>query len=163
MGESCAVLRRGLVFGLRAGAIPAGAGAFLWALAMVTRYLRGPGDSALEDPVRAAVAVLGSLAVGASIGAVIGLVLAYAPLRLVSRGPLRALVCFALATPLAFGEVVVMTVSSDGGPAPILVALLAMPVVGAVTAARSGHLAAARIGPAGTRPGNPGQRPLPPA
>ncbi|MFG2290266.1 hypothetical protein ACGFOU_29835 [Streptomyces sp. NPDC048595] len=163
MGKSRAVLRRVLTFGLRAGAIPAGACAALWVFVMVLRCLNGPGGSTMEDPVLAAVAVLGSMAVGASIGAVVGLVLAYAPLRLVSSGPSRALVCFVLATALAFGEVVVMAVSSDGGYGPILLALLAMPVVGAVTAARSGHLAAARIGPAGTRLGNPGQRPLPPA
>ncbi|MGG7571316.1 hypothetical protein [Streptomyces sirii] len=162
MGKSRAVLRRGLVFGLRAGAIPAGACAVLWLVVMVTRYVNGPGGSTMEDPVLAAVAVLGSMAVGASIGAVVGLVLAYAPLRLVSSGPLRALVCFVLATALAFGEVVVMAVSSDGGYGPILLALLAMPFVGAVTAARSEHLAAARIGPAGTHLGRPGQCPVPP-
>ncbi|MFE0189251.1 hypothetical protein [Streptomyces sp. NPDC059008] len=163
MVTSRAVLRRGLAFGLRAGAIPAGAGALLWVLVMVTRCLNGPTGSTLEEPASAAVAVLGSLAVGASIGAVVGLVLAYAPLRLVASGPLRALVCCVLATALAFGEVVVMAVSSKGGYGPILLALLAMPVVGGVTAARSGHLAAARIRPEGTRLGRPaGQCPVPP-
>ncbi|MFJ9855764.1 hypothetical protein [Streptomyces sp. NPDC101150] len=150
--KSRAVLRRGLMFGLRAGAIPSGAGAVLWVMVMATRLIAGPGGSTLEDPSLAAVAVLGSLAVGVLIGAVIGVVLAYAPLRLVSNGPLRALVCFVLAGTMAFGEVVVMA-ETDGGPATLLATLLAMPVVGAVTAARSHDIAAARIGPAGRHPG----------
>ncbi len=143
------MLRRGLVFGLRAGAIPAGVCAVLWVVTTVTWYLYGPGGSTLEDPAPAAVAVLGSLAVGVLIGAAIGLVLAYAPLRLVASGPLRTLVCFLLGGTLSSGEVVVMTEASDSGYGPIFVALLAMPVVGAVAAARSRDLAAARIGAAG--------------
>ncbi|MEU9500595.1 hypothetical protein [Streptomyces sp. NPDC048196] len=149
MRKSRAVLRRGLVFGLRAGAIPSGVCAVLWAVTMVMRYLYGSGGSTLEDPALAAVAVLGSLAVGALIGAAIGLLLAYAPLRLVASGPLRALVCFVLGGTLSSGEVVVMTEATDGGYGPIFVALLAMPVVGAVAAARSRDIAAARIGAAG--------------
>ncbi|MGW8402201.1 hypothetical protein ACWGLP_37010, partial [Streptomyces lydicus] len=115
MGTSRAVLRRGLVFGLRAGAIPAAACAVLWALVRVTRWVDGPTDSTFEEPPRAALAVLGSLAVGAVIGAVTGLVLAYLPQRLLSSAPLRAMVCFAIGGTLAFGEVVVMAVSSRGG------------------------------------------------
>ncbi|MFG3116769.1 hypothetical protein ACGF4C_20515 [Streptomyces sp. NPDC048197] len=149
MGTSRAVLRRGLVFGLRAGAIPAGVCAVLWVVTMVTWCLYGPGGSTLEDPALAAVAVLGSLAVGVLIGAAIGLVLAYAPLRLVASGPLRGLVCFLLGGTLSSGEVVVMTEATDGGYGPIFVALLAMPVVGAVAAARSRDIAATRIGAGG--------------
>lgn len=160
MGESRAVLRRGLLFGLRAGAIPAGACAVLWAIIMVLRIDSGPSGSTLEDPVSAAIAVLGSLAVGALLGAVTGLILAYAPLRMVSCGPLRALVCFAVAGTLSFGEVAVMAVSSNGGYGPAFLALLAMPVVGAVAAARSRDIAAARIGPAGSHLGPTPHRPL---
>ncbi|MFE2156997.1 hypothetical protein ACFW9M_04190 [Streptomyces lydicus] len=145
MGTSRAVLRRGLVFGLRAGAIPAVACAVLWAMVMVTRWVHGPTDSTLEDPPRAALAVLGSLAVGAVIGAVTGLVLAYVPQRLLASAPLRAMVCFAIGGTLSFGEVVVMAVSSSGGYGPVLLALAAMPVVGVVTAARGREIAAARL------------------
>ncbi|MGX7760278.1 hypothetical protein ACWQ06_16690 [Streptomyces angustmyceticus] len=147
-GTSRAVLRRGLVFGLRAGAIPAGAGAVLWVMVMTTRFLAGPGGSTLENPVSAVVVVLGSLVVGVLIGVVIGVVLACAPLRMVSSRPLRALVCFVLAGALAFGEMVVVG-AADGGPALLLATLLAVPVVGAVAAARSQDIAAARIRPGG--------------
>lgn len=148
MEGSRAVVRRGLMFGVRAGAIPAGACAVLWLIIEAVRLTGGPGGSALEDPALAVLAVLGSLAVGVLIGAVTGLVLACAPLSLVSSGPLRALICFVLGGTLSFAEVVVMAVSSDGGYGPILLALLAMPVVGAVTAARSREIAAARLGAA---------------
>ncbi|MFI0786062.1 hypothetical protein ACH4Q6_10735 [Streptomyces lydicus] len=145
MQTSRAVLRRGLVFGLRSGAIPAGACAVLWLMVAVTRWVHGPSGSTFEDPPRAALAVVGSLAVGAAIGAVTGAVLAYAPQRLLSSAPLRAVLCFAIGGTLSSGEVAVMAVSSDGGYGPILLALAAMPVVGVVTAARGREIAAARL------------------
>ncbi|WP_407555351.1 hypothetical protein QOM21_36290 [Streptomyces sp. Pv4-95] len=148
MGESRAVVLRGLTFGVRAGAIPAGACAVLWGTIEAARLAGGPGGSTLEDPALAALAVLGSLAAGVLVGAVTGLALACLPLSWVSSGPLRTLICFVLGGTLSFAEVAVMAVSSKGGYGPMLLALFAMPVVGAVTAARSREIAAARLGAA---------------
>ena len=139
------MVRRGLTFGMRAGAIPAGANAALWGIIEAVQLVGGPGGSTLDDPALAALAVLGSLAAGILIGAVTGLVLAYAPLTWISYAPLRALICFLLGGTLSFAEVPVMAISSDGGYGPILLALFAMPFVGAVTAARSREIAATRL------------------
>ncbi|MFG2895183.1 hypothetical protein [Streptomyces sp. NPDC048248] len=151
MKESRAVVRRGLTFGVRAGAIPAGACAVLWGMIEAVRLANGPGGSTLEDPALAGLAVLGSLAAGVLVGAVTGLMLAWAPLSWISSGPLRTLICFVLGGTLSFTEVAVMAVSSKGGYGPIALALLAMPVVGAVTAARSREIAAARLAAAARR------------
>ncbi|WP_329594764.1 hypothetical protein OG298_38185 [Streptomyces sp. NBC_01005] len=143
MRTSVAVMRRGLLFGLRAGAIPAGICAVLWAAIALSGE---PLDSSFEKPAAGLVAVLGSLAVGAAVGLVTGAVLAVAPPRMLGSAPARGLTCFVVGATLAAGEVVVMDVSSEGGYGPVVLAVLAMPVVGAVTAARSRSIAAARLG-----------------
>ncbi|MFG2626868.1 hypothetical protein [Streptomyces sp. NPDC048473] len=119
--------------------------ATLWAVVGLARLIQGPVGSTFEKPVLASVAVLGSLAVGAVLGVATGGVLAVAPQRLVASTPVRGLACFVLGTTLSAGEVVVMAVSSDGGYGPIGLAVSAMPAVGAVTAARSRSIAAARL------------------
>ncbi|MFF3785353.1 hypothetical protein [Streptomyces sp. NPDC001933] len=146
MSASGAVMRRGLLFGIRAGAIPAGICAVLWAAIALAGLSGEPLDSTFEKPVAGLVAVLGSLAVGAALGLVTGAVLAAAPSRLLGSALVRGLVCFVVGTASAAGEVVVMDVSSEGGYGPVIVAVLAMPVVGAVTAARSRPIAAPRLG-----------------
>ncbi|WP_371096485.1 hypothetical protein [Streptomyces sanglieri] len=146
MRTSVAVMRRGLLFGLRAGAIPAGICAVLWAAIALSGLSGEPLDSSFEKPAAGLVAVLGSLAVGAAVGLVTGAVLAVAPPRMLGSAPARGLTCFVVGATLAAGEVVVMDVSSEGGYGPVVLAVLAMPVVGAVTAARSRSIAAARLG-----------------
>ncbi|WP_326763945.1 hypothetical protein OG978_04630 [Streptomyces sp. NBC_01591] len=148
MGASGAVVRRGLLFGIRAGAIPAGICAVLWAVIALAGLFGGPVGSTFEKPVAGSVAVLGSLAVGALLGLVTGVVLAFVPPRVLASAPLRGLTCFVVGTTLSAGEVVVMDVSSEGGYGPVILAVLAMPVVGAVTAARSRSIAAVRLGSA---------------
>ncbi|MFD7493864.1 hypothetical protein ACFV8T_15855 [Streptomyces sp. NPDC059832] len=148
MGASGAVVRRGLLFGIRAGAVPAGMCAVLWAVIALAGLFGGPVGSTFDKPAAGSVAVLGSLAVGAGLGLVTGVVLAVAPSRVLASAPLRGLACFVLGTTLSVGEVVVMDVSSEGGFGPVVLAVLAMPVVGAVTAARSRSIAAARLGTA---------------
>ncbi|MGW2086764.1 hypothetical protein [Streptomyces sp. NPDC001880] len=148
MGASGAVVRRGLLFGIRAGAIPAGICAVLWAVIALAGLFGGPVGSSFDKPLAGAVAVLGSLAVGAGLGLVTGVVLALVPPCVLGSALLRGLTCFVVGATLSAGEVVVMDVSSEGGYGEIFVALLAMPVVGAVTAARSRSIAAARLGPA---------------
>ncbi|MET8743452.1 hypothetical protein [Streptomyces sp. NPDC004728] len=141
-----AVMCRGLLFGVRAGAIPAGICAVLWAAIALAGLSGEPLESTFEKPVAGLVAVLGSLAVGAALGLVTGAVLAVAPSRMLGSALVRGLVCFVVGTASAAGEVVVMDVSSEGGYGPVIVAVLAMPVVGAVTAARSRSIAAPRLG-----------------
>ncbi|MFB7213602.1 hypothetical protein [Streptomyces sp. NPDC056255] len=146
MSASGAVICRGLLFGIRAGAIPAGICAVLWAAIALAGLSGEPLESTFEKPVAGLVAVLGSLAVGAALGLVTGAVLALAPSRMLGSALVRGLACFVLGTASAAGEVVVMDVSSEGGYGPVIVAVLAMPVVGAVTAARSRSIAAPRLG-----------------
>ncbi|MFF8420925.1 hypothetical protein [Streptomyces sp. NPDC015680] len=146
MRTSVAVMRRGLLFGLRAGAVPAGICAVLWAAIALSGLSGEPLDSSFEKPAAGLVAVLGSLAVGAAVGLVTGAVLAVAPPRMLGSAPARGLTCFVVGATLSAGEVVVMDVSSEGGYGPVVLAVLAMPVVGAVTAARSRSIAAARLG-----------------
>ncbi|MFD0341096.1 hypothetical protein ACFVH0_20840 [Streptomyces sp. NPDC127117] len=146
MRASFAVMRRGLLFGLRAGAIPAGICAVLWAAIALSGLSGQPLESTFEKPAAGLVAVLGSLAVGAAVGLVTGAVLAVAPPRMLGSALARGLSCFVVGTTLSAGEVVVMDVSSEGGYGPVVLAVLAMPVVGAVTAARSRSIAAARLG-----------------
>ncbi|MET9660731.1 hypothetical protein [Streptomyces sp. NPDC006510] len=146
MGASGAVVRRGLLFGIRAGAVPAGICAALWAVIALAGLFGGPQGSTFDRPVAGLVAVLGSLAVGATLGLVTGVVLAVVPRRMLGSAPLRGLTCFVVGTALSAGEVVVMDVSSEGGYGPVILAVLAMPVVGAVTAARSRSIAAERLG-----------------
>ncbi|MFE6494333.1 hypothetical protein [Streptomyces sp. NPDC057748] len=143
---SGAVMCRGLLFGVRAGAIPAGICAVLWAAIALAGLSGEPLDSTFEKPAAGLVAVLGSLAVGAALGLVTGAVLAVAPSRMLGSALVRGLVCFVVGTASAAGEVVVMDVSSEGGYGPVIVAVLATPVVGAVTAARSRSIAAPRLG-----------------
>ncbi|MEL5956898.1 hypothetical protein AADR41_19345 [Streptomyces sp. CLV115] len=146
MRTSIAVMRRGLLFGLRAGAIPGGICAVLWAAIALSGLSGEPLESTFEKPVAGLVAVLGSLAVGAAVGLVTGAVLAVAPPRMLGSAAARGLSCFVVGTTLSAGEVAVMDVSSQGGYGPVVLAVLAMPVVGAVTAARSRAIAAARLG-----------------
>ncbi|WP_405708950.1 MULTISPECIES: hypothetical protein [unclassified Streptomyces] len=146
MGAAGAVMLRGLLFGIRAGAIPAGICAVLWAATALAGLTGEPLDSTFEKPVAGLVAMLGSLAVGAALGLATGAVLAVAPSRMLGSALVRGPACFLVGTTLATGEVVVMDVSSEGGYGPVIVAVLAMPVVGAVTAARSRSIAAARLG-----------------
>ncbi|MEU2671717.1 hypothetical protein ABZ622_23190 [Streptomyces sp. NPDC007164] len=146
MRASVAVMRRGLLFGLRAGAIPAGICTVLWAAIALSGLSGEPLESSFEKPSAGLVAVLGSLAVGAAVGLVTGAVLTVAPPRVLGSAPARGLTCFVVGAALSAGEVVVMDVSSRGGYGPVVLAVLAMPVVGAVTAARSRSIAAARLG-----------------
>lgn len=87
MGASGAVMHRGLLFGIRAGAIPAGICAVLWAVIALAGLFGGPVGSTFDKPVAGAVAVLGSLVVGAGLGLVTGVVLVVAPPRVLGSAP----------------------------------------------------------------------------
>lgn len=132
---------RGFRFGTRVGMVPALIWAGLCFGGAAAWLVRGSWHDALAVFGPGLVAVVGSLGVGSLLGVVMGAVLAIAPEWLVSRGLLRGLLAAFLGGVLFLGEVVVIAVATDVGYGPVLLTLLAVPVVAAVAAAHSGDIA----------------------
>ncbi|MER6997561.1 hypothetical protein [Streptomyces sp. NPDC000410] len=94
----------------------------------------------VEGLLRGVTAVGGSMAVGVLLGAVTGGALALSPEWLAARAPLRGLLAGAVASAVFLGEAVVVAAATGAGYAPVLLTLLAAPVVGAVAAVHSGDV-----------------------
>lgn len=135
------VVLRGVRFGMRVGSVPAMIWGGVWAGGVVAGLVRWPWHGVLAMVGKGLIAVLGSLGVGLLLGLVVGAVLALVPTWLVSRVFLRGLLAAFLGGVLFLGEVLVIGVATDGGYGPMLLALLAVPVVAAIAAVHSGDIA----------------------
>ncbi|MFE6979177.1 hypothetical protein [Streptomyces sp. NPDC057682] len=134
-----AVVGRGVRLGVRIGAA---LGSLFGAAFFVGAMMWLPTDphEAFTGLARGAVVAAGSLAVGVLLGAATGAALAAAPERVASRAPLRGLLAGGVAGILCVGEFAIVAMATDGGYAPMLLALVLAPVTGLVAAAHSGDI-----------------------
>ncbi|SHI19943.1 hypothetical protein [Streptomyces sp. 3214.6] len=140
------VVARGVRLGALVGAWPAGIGAILCLIASFVFLTGGQQGTARALLVAAAYAVLGSMAVGLTLGTATGLTLALAPRRLLARPLLRGLLAgITAALPVALVSIAALT--GDGytlasyPPSIHLLTWTATLTIAFVAAARSGEIA----------------------
>ncbi|MGY4740601.1 hypothetical protein [Streptomyces sp. ATMOS53] len=107
------IVARGIRLGALIGAWPAGIGAILCLMASFVFLTGGQQGTARALLVAAAYAVLGSMAVGLTLGTATGLTLALAPRRLLARPLLRGLLAGVTAA-LPVALLAIATLTGDG-------------------------------------------------
>ncbi|MDQ0581543.1 hypothetical protein [Streptomyces rishiriensis] len=141
-----ATVRRGARLGALIGAWPAGIVGTLCLVAAFVCLIGGHDGSAWTLTCAGAVAVLGSMAVGVTLGTATGLALALAPGRLITRAPLRGLLA-ALTAGLPVAALSVVALTGDGytlasyPPSIHFLTWSATLTIALVAAARSGDIA----------------------
>jgi hypothetical protein len=139
------VVGRGIRLGALIGAWPAGIGGILCLIASFVFLTGGQQGTARALLVTAAYAVLGSMAVGLTLGTATGLTLALAPRRLLARPLLRGLLAgVTAALPVALLAVAALTgdgyTLADYPPSIHLLTWAATLTIAFVAAARSGDI-----------------------
>ncbi|WP_314222155.1 hypothetical protein [Streptomyces zaehneri] len=141
-----ATVRRGARLGVLIGAWPAGITGGLCLVTAFVFLVGGHDGTAWALTSAAAFAVLGSMAVGVTLGTVTGLALALAPRGLLTRVPLRGLLA-ALTAGLPVAALSVAALTGDGyalasyPPSIHVLTWSAILTIALVAAARSGDIA----------------------
>ncbi|MFD7325962.1 hypothetical protein ACFV9D_33615 [Streptomyces sp. NPDC059875] len=125
---------------MRIGLVSAIAFGSLWLVGAAMWLSTGAYPGGVAGLMRGVVAVGGSLVIGVLLGAVTGVALGLSPEWVAARAPLRGLLAGLVASTVFLGQTVVVAVGSDGGYGPMLLTLLATPVIGGVAAAHSGDV-----------------------
>ncbi|MFD9316917.1 hypothetical protein ACFWDQ_04250 [Streptomyces sp. NPDC060053] len=140
------VVGRGVRLGALIGVWPAGIAGGLCLVAAVVCLTGGHDGTAWTLTSAGAFAVLGSMAVGVTVGTATGLALALAPRRLLTRAPLRGLLA-ALTAGLPVAALSVAALTGDGytlvsyPPSIHFLTWSATLTIALVAAARSGDIA----------------------